>query len=1487
MSGMSLGVDAAAGTVSSSSPRFPPTPPSSLNVQTGTPTPLPPQLTTTESTGSNPAPDTQVPSIPTPSTVVPTAVQLPPQPHLHPDPQSIPLPVTPQRIPTPAHLSPPPKRSTWFSSANPPPSHSFPLSSSPTPSLPPMAPSLPPSPTPSSPPSEEVHVSPPQQLQPPVYTQTQLHESPMPSPSLLGVAGSSDRPLPFSSSSVSLSPSPTGVANENANNPAANTLVITVNSDRSTPSSLPSSLDDFVPSLPHTPPGYQQEKPPQSPPLGRTSAMNPTSSRFTLSIPFLGRGKVPLPLGAGLGKGEGEQARRGSSSSTEPSSSSPTSTGVTSIGELRDFMASSASSSIAQAHSLSTSLSSTSSNSTVVPRSSSTPRGESAATPTSSIVNQSEPSSSQANEESAVLAELQARLASAESAVSSSSAVNPAITHSIAEEAKEVPEKELEKVDTERKELERQRVEQGASWWDYMAWSSAVPHNQAETSAASETSTQPQIEAPPVATTSVEISDPVTDTAVDAETNGDVKAGEREVERIAHELSSPEVSATEHGAPDVKVEETVAGTWYAPWAWYYSATTTTTTNMAPGQEHEHGVEEEKPSVSQSVAAPELSQPPHIETVSNIETTEPSITTTTTITANEPEVDANPITTSMQTSSNISGWASFFSSRALMVKTIGYGSTGASGGGNAIEAVTRDENGMEVMDLDLDDEMGGGEVARGRDEAKKDVGQGREVVKRAGNGAAMSVMPHTSSAIISNVVSNLAASDLTSISSKKDKKKHVAPPLIISEEVKKESNSTSMSTTTTVVAAAAKLLSGSSGPSTPKKGASGTNTPVPVPPSPAPSTSSSTGNDKQKDKPSKLGMNASTSTSSTTSSKRTASPAPSKKSIAAPAPPNLVLPTWQDTFHTAPRNVLPPRPVRYVDDQGVGGAVALGAGTGGTGAGVGGKLFGKTMKFMSGVLFAKDGEGAGAIGGAGGGARGKGKERARAPSEREGSGEGSAVVEDLLSAVERERKERFREFGKELPKAWKVFDDAGWDTSLGSTRMGLGRRTSSSASGSGFPVVGKGKTTAIGGGETDVVADVLKGCKRVVVIGVHGWFPGAMIRTVLGEPTGTSTKFSNMMEQALLAFEEEHGVKLEKITKIPLEGDGTIEKRVDRLYSNLKENEEWMSDLHDADAILVATHSQGSIVSTHLLDRLIHDNHIVTGRNQRSVLDTVTGAEGFPAAIGVVGGQPGGRRRKVQRVCCLALCGIHLGPLRYLRSSTLVGPYLQYFESAAALELFEFQNTESAVSKAYMKALGNVLDHGTKMLYVASLNDQVVPIYSGLFTAVSHPLILRALYIDGDAYHSSDFLSNLLILLLRVLNSGMSDSGLLAHLSEATAGSLNGVGHSTAYEEISTYALAVKYLFLTNEGMAEHAQLAVEPFNATHEQNDYEIPWSLRDVIADERVAYFFSREITELRDAFREWHPKTSILRDLKRKLQPITRLPSNLSLGSTGTSKL
>jgi|SRR5712671_541705 len=105
----------------------------------------------------------------------------------------------------------------------------------------------------------------------------------------------------------------------------------------------------------------------------------------------------------------------------------------------------------------------------------------------------------------------------------------------------------------------------------------------------------------------------------------------------------------------------------------------------------------------------------------------------------------------------------------------------------------------------------------------------------------------------------------------------------------------------------------------------------------------------------------------------------------------------------------------------------------------------------------------------------------------------------------------------------------------------------------------------------------------------------------------------------------------------------------RLYSNLTANPEWMDDLHAADAILVATHSQGSIVSTHLLDRLIHEKHIKTSRT----LDLLASASVALAPGGTSPPAP-----SAQRVCCLALCGIHLGPLRYLSSSSLVQPYIQ-------------------------------------------------------------------------------------------------------------------------------------------------------------------------------------------------------------------------------------
>lgn len=104
---------------------------------------------------------------------------------------------------------------------------------------------------------------------------------------------------------------------------------------------------------------------------------------------------------------------------------------------------------------------------------------------------------------------------------------------------------------------------------------------------------------------------------------------------------------------------------------------------------------------------------------------------------------------------------------------------------------------------------------------------------------------------------------------------------------------------------------------------------------------------------------------------------------------------------------------------------------------------------------------------------------------------------------------------------------------------------------------------------------------------------------------------------------------------------------DRLYQNLIGNKEWMEDLHDADAIFVASHSQGSVVSTHILDRLIADGHVRTALNADASAPASGVASGSVSAV-----------RPPQRICCLALCGIHHGPLRYFSTSSLVQPYIQ-------------------------------------------------------------------------------------------------------------------------------------------------------------------------------------------------------------------------------------
>lgn len=214
-------------------------------------------------------------------------------------------------------------------------------------------------------------------------------------------------------------------------------------------------------------------------------------------------------------------------------------------------------------------------------------------------------------------------------------------------------------------------------------------------------------------------------------------------------------------------------------------------------------------------------------------------------------------------------------------------------------------------------------------------------------------------------------------------------------------------------------------------------------------------------------------------------------------------------------------------------------------------------------------------------------------------------------------------------------------------------------------------------------------KKAIALGVHGFFPSPLFQKVLGAPTGTSIRFSNQAASAIKAWCDERGWNDVEIEKVALEGEGFIQERVDTLWKLLLN---WIEHIRQADFILVAAHSQGVPVAIMLIAKLI--------------------------SFGCV---------NASRVGVCAMAGVNLGPFAEYRTRMF---------GASALELFDFSNPESKVSKMYMQALEEVLKFGVRVVYVGSIDDQLVSLESSTFSNINHPYIYRAVFIDGRL-HSPD------------------------------------------------------------------------------------------------------------------------------------------------------
>ncbi|XP_044717510.1 uncharacterized protein HRG_09018 [Hirsutella rhossiliensis] len=358
-------------------------------------------------------------------------------------------------------------------------------------------------------------------------------------------------------------------------------------------------------------------------------------------------------------------------------------------------------------------------------------------------------------------------------------------------------------------------------------------------------------------------------------------------------------------------------------------------------------------------------------------------------------------------------------------------------------------------------------------------------------------------------------------------------------------------------------------------------------------------------------------------------------------------------------------------------------------------------------------------------------------------------------------------------------------------------------------------------------------RKALAIGVHGLIPATYLRPMIGQPTGTSLRFASLGADAIRRWADAHGCADCDIEKVALEGEGRIGERVDNLWKLMLN---WIDHIRRADLIVVASHSQGVPVSIMLLEKLIE-------------LGLITDAK-----IGVC-----------------AMAGVALGPFPDYRSSILMG---------SAAELWDFGNPQSAISLRFETALKRILDYGARVTFIGSIDDQLVPMESAVYSPASHPYIYRAVFIDGRI-HAPDFIAHLVGFALKLRNLGISDHGLIRELSAPLAGSLySGEGHSRLYYDDAVYDLAVAHTLETSAvprgvpcQMRPHAGAAADGGGGAGllaSPNPYVLPWIMRGVLEEDFVKTELGAETEELLRQFDDWRPTTKALRDVKYRLEAV-----------------
>ncbi|KAL3235072.1 hypothetical protein RNJ44_02860 [Nakaseomyces bracarensis] len=370
--------------------------------------------------------------------------------------------------------------------------------------------------------------------------------------------------------------------------------------------------------------------------------------------------------------------------------------------------------------------------------------------------------------------------------------------------------------------------------------------------------------------------------------------------------------------------------------------------------------------------------------------------------------------------------------------------------------------------------------------------------------------------------------------------------------------------------------------------------------------------------------------------------------------------------------------------------------------------------------------------------------------------------------------------------------------------------------------------------------------KVLIVGVHGFFPTKLIRPFIGEPTGTSTKFVLEAEAIVMQYFEEHNQTVE-ISKIALEKEGKIFERVDYFFDVMSQ---WSKDINQADIIYFISHSQGCPVTIILLAKLLECG--IINIDNSNFFD---GSASFTFTA----------KRKV--ISVLGMAGINNGPF-YGADQTLFVRAYQTLEKDSLRELFEFQKFDSLQSKQFIESLRTLIRNDVKITFVGSINDQLVPLYSSICLFAHHPNIFRATFVDRGS-QTPAFITRIIKLAGSLIDLGYDDHSIIKEISGSLAGPLTGGGHSTIYKEVQVYQLGLRFALETT---SNYSNLPVDytPYQlADLGANTYHLPWCMRGLLY-ETGKHLGQEEIESLFQEFEEWEPSTKQLKDIKYRLNGI-----------------